>query len=154
MTPDDTLSQFEFETAPFTPAELAAIMDYRGAIEGIPDSLTETGPDEMRAAATAFGTAGGRKLLADQCDALTAWYLALDTALAELLTCTTEATRYSTAAARFLKAESTAYHQARHHFEHSVTVFLLDRDTTPLIGNYPPRTNRLNLAMQSLEWED
>lgn len=154
MTPDDSLSQFELDTEPFTPAELTAIMGYRAAIEGIADAIMETTPAEIKAAGAVFGADGARKLLADHGDALNSWYYALDAALAELLTCTTEATRYSTAAARFLQAESAAYHSARQQFEHTVTVFLLGRDTSPLTGNYPPRTTGLNLAMQSLERED
>lgn len=35
MTRDETLSQFEVQTDPFTAAELATIADYRKAINGI-----------------------------------------------------------------------------------------------------------------------
>lgn len=148
---DDTLSHFEYGTEPFTATELAAIMNYRKAIDGIPETITETDKEALGAVATAFGTEAFRSMLSDHGDALNTWYLALDSALAELLTCTSESTRYSTAAARFLKATADEYHQARHHFEHTVTVFLLDRDTSPLTGNYPPATSTLNLPMQSLE---
>ncbi|PRH81082.1 hypothetical protein C6N75_00620 [Streptomyces solincola] len=150
---DDTLSHHEFDTEPFTASELTAIMGYRKAIEGIPDAIMETTAAEMGAAATAFGPAAAKSLLTDHGDALNTWFLALDQALAELLTCTTESTRYSTAAGRFLTAEAAAYHRARQHFEHTTTVFLLGRDTTPLIGNYPRFTSSLNLPMQCLEDE-
>ncbi|MGA5411601.1 hypothetical protein ACPCSC_30640 [Streptomyces lavendulocolor] len=150
---DDTLSHHEFDTEPFTTTELTAIMGYRTAIEGIPDAIMETTPAEMGAAATAFGPAAAKNLLTDHCDALNTWFLALDQALAELLTCTTESTRYSTAAGRFLTAETAAYHRARQHFEHTTTVFLLGRDTAPLTGNYPRFTSSLNLPMQCFEDE-
>jgi hypothetical protein len=150
---DDTLSHHEFDTEPFTATELAAIMDYRTTTEGIADAIMETTPAEMGAAAKAFGPTAARNLLDDHCDALNTWFLALDQALAEMLTCTTESTTYSTAAARFLKAEAAAYHRARQHFEHTTTVFLLSRDTTPLAGNYPRFTSSLNLPMQCLEGE-
>lgn len=150
MNDDDTLSHFEYDTEPFTTSELAAIMDYRKAIDGIPDAITETDRPALDTVTQAFGAEAFRSLAADHCDALNTWYLALDQALAELLTCTTESTTYSTAAARFLKASAEEYHQARCHFEHTVTVFLLARDTSPLTGNYPPLTDRLNLGMQTL----
>lgn len=46
-------------------------------------------------------------------DNMNTWYLALDRALAELLRCTTESTKYSVAATRFLMFESSVYHQMR-----------------------------------------
>ncbi|MET9528221.1 hypothetical protein [Streptomyces coeruleorubidus] len=148
---DDALSHFEFETEPFTQSELAAIFDYRKAIEGIGDSLAEIEPKQFAALGATFGSPAVQSHLSDLADCLNTWYLALDQALAELLTCTSDATRYSTAAARFLEAEAKAYHQARQGFEHAVTVFLLSRDTRPLEGNYPPLTTSLNLAQQTLE---
>ncbi|MFD9248424.1 hypothetical protein [Streptomyces bottropensis] len=151
MYDDDTLSHFEFETKPFTASELTAIFDYRKAIDGIGDALTEIEPKEFTVLGVAFGSEGVQNHLNDLADCLNKWYLALDQALAELLTCTSEVTRYSTAAARFLTAEANRYHQARQSFEHAVTVFLLGRDTRPLLGNYPPATNSLNLAQQTLE---
>lgn len=143
---DDTLSHFELDTAPFTGAELGAIMAYSEEVNGIPDALDMTvgelrdGPQDV-----------SRTLLTESAGALNHWYLTLDTALADLLTCTDESTHYSTAAARFLQAETAAYHRSRQHFEHITTVFLLGLDTRPLEGNYPQETNSLNLAMQSLD---
>ncbi|WP_433860185.1 hypothetical protein [Streptomyces kronopolitis] len=110
MNDDDTLSHFEYDTKPFTTTELAAIMDYRKAIDGIPEAITETDRAALDTVTKAFGSEAFRSLAADHCDALNTWYLALDQALAELLTCTTESTTYSTAAARFLKAAAEEYH--------------------------------------------
>ncbi|MGW0757135.1 hypothetical protein ACWD1Y_11705 [Streptomyces sp. NPDC002814] len=148
---DDNLSHHEFDTEPFTQSELTAIFDYRKAIDGIGDALTESTAKEFTALGVTFGPKAVKSHLNDLADCLNTWYLALDQALAELLTCTSEATRYSTAAARFLTAEANAYHQARQAFEHAVTVSLLGRDTRPLEGNYPPFTTSLNLAQQTFE---
>ncbi|MGW0562906.1 hypothetical protein ACWDZ4_20360 [Streptomyces sp. NPDC003016] len=148
---DDTLSHYEYDTEPFTATELAAIMDYRNAIDGIPDAITETDGAALGAVSQAFGVEAFRSLLSDHADALNTWYLALDSALGSLLTCTSEVTTYSTAAARFLKAAADEYHQARQHFEYTVTVFILGRDTSPLTGDYPPATCTLNLGMQGLD---
>ncbi|MGW7090059.1 hypothetical protein ACWGH2_42120 [Streptomyces sp. NPDC054871] len=147
---DDTLSHFELDAEPFTTTELAAIMDYRKAIDGIPDAITETDRTTLDTVA-GLGSEAFRELTTDHCDALNTWYLALDQALAELLTCTAESTTYSTAAGRFLTAAADEYHRARRHFEYTMTAFVLGRDTSPLTGNYPPATSALNLGMQSLE---
>ncbi|MEU1221352.1 hypothetical protein [Streptomyces microflavus] len=144
---DDNLSHFEYDTDPFTQAELQAIMAYRAEVDGIPDTLDGLTAEELKQGSALLT----RTLLTECAGCLNHWYLALDTALADLLTCTTEVTRYSTAAARFLRAESTAYHRTRQRFEYATTVFLLDLDTRPAEGNYPRETNTLNLAMQSLE---
>ncbi|MFF0754362.1 hypothetical protein [Streptomyces sp. NPDC004267] len=146
---DDTLSHHELDTDPFTGAELGAILNYRTAIEGISDSFTEIDPQDF-VTLGAFGPNAVRDHLGDLANCLNTWFLALDTALSELLTCTAKATRYSTAAARFLKAETASYHQARQEFEHAVTVFLLGRDTSPM-GDYPRFTSTLNLGQQTLE---
>ncbi|MFI9052422.1 hypothetical protein [Streptomyces sp. NPDC053427] len=150
MNDDDTLSQFEFETDPFTAAELAAITGYRKAISGISDLLEGIEPKDLIRLGPGLDATGVRYLLAQMADGLNTWYLALDQALAEMLTCTAESSRYSRAATRFLKFESAVYHQTRQAFEHAVTVFLLGRDTRPT-GNYPPATITLNLPMQTLE---
>ncbi|MER7937900.1 MULTISPECIES: hypothetical protein [unclassified Streptomyces] len=150
---DDTLTQFEYETEPFTAVELEAIFDFRKATEGFRDSLEPYEPKELVALGAAYGAKGVQSLISDHANCLNSWYLALDTLLASLLTCTAESTHYSTAAGRYLKAEASAYHHARQTFEHAVTVFLLGRQTGPL-GNYPPPTNSLNLAMQCLDTAD
>ncbi|MFD3815150.1 hypothetical protein ACFWRZ_08790 [Streptomyces rubiginosohelvolus] len=143
---DDHLSHHELDTEPFTASELQAIMAYRAEVDGIPDALDMTA-DELKGRQETIV----RALLAESAGALNHWYLTLDTALADLLTCTTESTRYSTAAARFLKAEAAAYHRTRQHFEHITTVVLLGLNTCPIEGNYPKDTNTLNLAMQTLD---
>lgn len=150
---DPTLSQFEFDTDPFTEAELAAIAEYRKASEGIYDALSGIRPEDYIPLGAGLDATGVRYLLATSADSLQRWYLALDQALAELLTCTTESTRYSTAASRFLKSESAKYHQTRQSFEYAVTVFLLGRHTGPN-GDYPPATVTVNLPMQTLQGYD
>ncbi|MFC8640059.1 hypothetical protein ACFUC2_04785 [[Kitasatospora] papulosa] len=145
MTHDDTLSHFEHDAEPFSAAELEAIMAYREEVDGIPDALDMTVESLNEGNPTVV-----RALLGESAGALNHWYLTLNKALAELLTCTAESTGYSTAAARFLKASADEYHHARQRFEHTVTVFSLGRDTSPE-GDYPRATNRLNLAMQSLD---
>ncbi|MEU9495872.1 hypothetical protein AB0D73_29345 [Streptomyces sp. NPDC048215] len=146
----DELSHHEFDTAPFTVAELDAIHRYRAATAGIPDSFDGFDLEHLHWHVSEFGAARTRQMLRSQATTLNAWYLAVDAALGDLLTCTTEATRYSTAAGRFLRQESAAYHRARQDFEHTVTVWSLGLNTRPE-GDYPLPTRTLNLPMQSLE---
>ncbi|MGW9031564.1 hypothetical protein ACWGQ5_47645 [Streptomyces sp. NPDC055722] len=149
MTHDETLSQFEVQTDPFTAAELAAISAYRevvnsieNRVEGIqPQNLIQLGPGDQTAV---------RYLLARMADFMNTWYLALDQALADLPTRTAESTKYSKAAERFLKLESARYHKTRQDFEYAVTVFLLGRHNGPT-GDYPPVTFTVNLATQRLQ---
>jgi hypothetical protein len=150
---DENLSHFEFDTDPFTGAELAAITAYRKTISGIRDMVEGTDPQELIRLGAGLEAPGARHLLTHLANGLNTWYLALDTALAELLTCTAESTTYSVAVKRFLGAESGAYHQARHEFEYAVTVFVLGLRTGPT-GSYPPLTVALNLPMQSLAGYD
>ncbi|MFJ5143016.1 hypothetical protein [Streptomyces sp. NPDC088707] len=147
---DDTLSHHEYDTEPFTAGELAAILNYRKAIEGFEDTFSETEAQDFTTVGV-FGTAAVQDHLSDLANCLNSWFEALDAALAEMLTCTAEVTRYSTAASRFLKAETQTYHESRQRFEHAVTVFLLGRDTAPLLGNYPRFTTTLNLGQQCLD---
>ncbi|MGW4348991.1 hypothetical protein ACWEL8_28515 [Streptomyces sp. NPDC004690] len=149
MTHDETLSQFEIQTGPFTAAELAAIADYRKTINGIGDLVEGIQPQNLIRLGPPDAT-GVRFLLAQMADNMNTWYLALDRALAELRTCTTESTKYSVAATRFLKFESSVYHQTRQAFEYAVTVYLLGRHNETA-GDYPPNTFTLNLAMQTLQ---
>ncbi|TKA01168.1 hypothetical protein [Actinacidiphila oryziradicis] len=149
MTHDDTLSQFEIGTDPFTAKELAAISDYRKAINGVGDLVEGIEPKDLIRLGPGLDATGVRYLLAEMADGLNRWYLALDKALAELLTCTAGSTGHSVAAKRFLKFESSVYHQTRQAFEYAVTVFLLGRDNGPT-GNYPPATFTVDLARQSL----
>jgi hypothetical protein len=151
---DETLSHYQIGADPFTEAELTAIAEYRDAINGIRDMVEGTQPRDLKSSLGAgLEAPGARHLLTHLANGLNTWYLALDTALADLLTCTTESTTYSVAAKRFLGSESGAYHQARQEFEYAVTVFALGLPTGPT-GNYPPLTVALNLPMQSLAGYD
>lgn len=146
----DDLSQHEFETEPFTVAELDAIARYRGETAGIPDSFDAFDLEHVHWHVSEFGRPQTFAMLQAHACFLNSWYLAVDAALGDLLTCTEEASTYSTAAARFLTAESGTYHRVRQDFEHTVTVWSLGLHTQPT-GNYPLPTRTLNLPMQSLE---
>lgn len=147
---EDNLSHHEYDTAAFTAAELHAIADYREATAGIPDLFPELDLDHVHWHVSELGREATYAMLREHAAYLNTWYLALDAALGDLLTCTEKSSAYSTAAARFLKAESDIYHRARQDFEHTVTAWSLGLDTRPT-GDYPPPTRTLNLGMQTLE---
>ncbi|MCL3994892.1 hypothetical protein [Streptomyces lavenduligriseus] len=149
MTHDESLSQFEVQTDPFTPAELAAIADYRKAINGIGELMEGIQPQNLIRLGPPDAT-GVRFLLAQMADNMNTWYVALDRAVTELRTHTSESTKYSVAATRFLKFESSVYHQTRQAFEYAVTVYMLGRHNKS-DGDYPPNTFTLNLASQTLQ---
>ncbi|MFD3328573.1 hypothetical protein [Streptomyces sp. NPDC058701] len=107
---DDDLTVYEYKTAPFTSAELEAIARYREATAGAPDTLDGFELAHVHWHVSEFGSTETYPVILSLATTLGSWYLALDAALADLLTCTTESTTYSTAAARFLKAESETYH--------------------------------------------
>ncbi|MFB8120534.1 hypothetical protein ACFQ6U_13845 [Streptomyces sp. NPDC056465] len=146
----DDLSHHEFGAAPFTVAELDAIHRYQSGIAGIPDSFEGFDLEHLHWHVSEFGATRTRQMLRSQATTLNTWHLAVDAALGELLTCTAEATRYSTAAGRFLRQESDTYHRVRQDFEHTVTVWTLGLNTRPT-GDYPLPTRTLNLPQQSLE---
>ncbi|WP_330335611.1 hypothetical protein OHS33_38920 (plasmid) [Streptomyces sp. NBC_00536] len=147
---DDVLAVHEYETQQFTPAELEAIARYREATAGIPDTFDGFDLAHVHWHVSEFGPTQTYPMIRSLATTLGNWYLALDAAIGDLLTCTTESSTYSTAAARFLKAESETYHQVRQDFEHTVTVWSLGLDTSAT-GDYPPATRTLNLPGQSLE---
>ncbi|MFJ2225576.1 hypothetical protein ACIOFY_36740 [Streptomyces anulatus] len=147
----DELSHHEFETAPFTAAELNAIMRYREATAGVPDCFDCFDLKHVHWHVSEFGRPQTAAMLRSQAELLNTWYLAIDSALGGLLTCTAEASRYSTAAARFLRQESDSYHRTRQNFEHTVTIWTLGLNTRAAQATYPPPTRSLNLPMQSLE---
>ncbi|MGW3627799.1 hypothetical protein [Streptomyces sp. NPDC000880] len=152
MSPEtyDELAAHEFETDLFTVTELDGIARYREETAGIPDSFDCFDLAHVHWHVSEFGTEQTYAMLRSQATSLGAWHLALDSALGSLLTCTSESSTYSTAAGRFLKAESDTYHRTRQDFEHTVTVWSLGLDTSAM-GNYPLPTRTLNLATQSLE---
>lgn len=146
----DELAHHEFETTPFTAMERETLVRYKEETAGIPDSFESFDVEHLHYHVSEYGLSATTMMLRQQADALNTWYLALDSALGGLLLCTSESSTYSTAAARFLRQEGGTYHQTRQDFEHAVTVWTLGRNTRPM-GDYPPITRTLNLAMQSLE---
>ncbi|MFN1193343.1 hypothetical protein ACK03K_34330 [[Kitasatospora] papulosa] len=146
----DEISHHEFDTSPFTAAELAAILRYREATSGISDSFDCFDLEHVHWHVSEYGSTRTAQMLRSQATALNEWYLAVDAALGDLLTCTAEASFYSTAASRFLQQESAAYHRVRQDFEHTVTVWTLGLNTRPE-GDYPLPTRTLSLPTQSLD---
>jgi hypothetical protein len=81
---------------------------------------------------------------------LNTWYLAIDGLLGDILTCTSEVTRYSTAATRYVRAAAEEYHRTRQNFEHVTTAWSLALLAGGADADYPPATRSVNLSMQTL----
>ncbi|MBM9510006.1 hypothetical protein [Actinacidiphila acididurans] len=145
----------EFETAPLTTGELAAIHAYEAAVagSGIRDCFDCFDVASVRDHETEFGQDATRIMLREYARYLNTWYLALDTLLGDGLTCTTQATRYSTAMIRYITAAADDYHRTRQDFEHTVTTWTLALLTGGADADYPPPTRSLNLPMQILSDE-
>ncbi|WP_369380407.1 hypothetical protein [Streptomyces sp. cg36] len=147
---------WEYECEPFTVAEGAALDEYDSALDGVRESLAWV--REAGDAAQFLRSSVDQDVTevlaasAEYTAHLNTWYLALDSLIAGLLTCTSERTFYSTAAARCLKAQAAEYHEHRTGFEYAVTVAALGVDNT-VMGNYPSPTRSLDLAMHSLSCE-
>ncbi|MEU4039761.1 hypothetical protein [Streptomyces collinus] len=92
-------------------------------------------------------------MLREHAKMLNTWYLALDALFGDILTCTSEAARYSTAAARFIRATADDYHRTRQDFEHVVPVWTLALLTCGAEADYPLPTRGVDLAMQTLTTE-
>jgi hypothetical protein len=144
-------THYEYDTDPFTPAERHGIDRFETAVEtsGIRDCFDGFDADSIRDHATEFGELGARSLLREYAGYLKEWYLAVDGLIGDMLTCTSEYSRYSTAAARYLRDKAADYHRTRQDFEYAVTVWTLGLDPSPL-GDYPLPTRELSLGMQGL----
>lgn len=147
-------THYEYDTDPFTPGERSGIARFEQAVEtsGIRDCFDQFDADAIRHHAGEYGEPAARDLLREFARYLNDWYLAVDGLIGDMLTCTSEATYYSTAAARYLRAKTAEYHQTRQDFEYAVTVWTLGLDPAPL-GNYPSATRNLSLGMQALTTE-
>ena len=154
MTATVERTHYEHDTDPFTPGERHGINRFEAAVEtsGIRDCFDQFDADSIRHHAAEFGELGARSLLREYAAYLKQWHLALDGLLGDMLTCTSEYSRYSTAAARYLRDKASDYHRTRQDFEYAVTVWTLDLDPSPC-GDYPPATRGLDLGMQELTAE-
>lgn len=96
------------------------------------------------------GREATQAMLREHADMLNTWYVALDQLLSDMLTCTTRATFYSTAAQRYIQAAADEYHQTRREFEHHVTAWSLGLAPGGTDGTYPPQTRGVNFLTQCL----
>lgn len=149
------LDIYEHDTEAFTPAETRAIFDYEAAVHGsgLRDCFDSFTIEHVRWHETEFGQDMTRDMLREHAQMLNRWYLAVDSLLGDILTCTSEATRYSTAAARYIKAAADDYHQTRQNFEHVTTIWSLALLTGGADADYPPPTRAVNYPMQTLTTE-
>ncbi|MGY4936029.1 hypothetical protein ACWD7T_34060 [Streptomyces sp. 900116325] len=146
------LDIYEHETEAFTPAETRAIFDYEAAIHGsgLHDCFDSFTIESLRSHETEFGESETRSLLREHAGMLNTWYLAIDALLGDILTCTAEVTRYSTAASRYIQAAAADYHHTRQDFEHATTIWSLALLTGGAEADYPPPTRAVNYPMQTL----
>jgi hypothetical protein len=146
------LETYEQDTAAFTAGETRAIFEYEAAVQnsGLRDCFDTFTVEHVRWHETEFGQDTTRDMLREHASLLNTWYLAIDQLLGDILTCTSEVTRYSTAAARYIKAAADDYHQTRQNFEHVTTAWTLALLTGGADADYPPRTRAVNYPMQTL----
>jgi hypothetical protein len=149
------LDVYEHKTDPFTPAETHAIWKYQGPVHGsgLRDCFDLFTIEHIRWHETEFGQDATRDMLREHAKMLNTWYLAIDALLGDILTCTSEVTRYSTAAARFIKAATDDYHRTRQDFEHVTTIWTLALLTGGADADYPPPTRAVDYPMQTLTTE-
>jgi hypothetical protein len=154
MTATRELTHYEYDTAPFTPGETQGISRFEAAVyeTAIHDCFDQFDADSIRDHTAEFGELAARSFLKELAGYLNQWHLAVDGLIGDLLTCTSEYSRYSTAAARYLKDKAEEYHHVRQDFEYAVTVWTLGLDPAPM-GNYAPATRGLDLGMQALSYE-
>jgi hypothetical protein len=146
------LELYEQDTEAFTAAETRAVFDYEAAVtgSGLRDCFDSFTAESVRGIETDFGQEATRDMLRQYAGMLNTWYLAIDRLLGDILTCTSEVTRYSTAAARYVQAAADDYHRTRQAFEHTVTVWTLALLAGGPDADYPPSTRAVNLPMQTL----
>lgn len=149
------LELYEFETEAFTPGETRAIFDFEAAVHGsgLRDCFDVFDVEHVRWHETEFGQDATRDMLREHAKMLNTWYLAIDGLLGDILTTTSKVTRYSAAAARYVRAAADDYHRARQNFEHVTTVWSLALLAGGPDADYPPATRSVNLSMQTLSDE-
>lgn len=146
------LELYEHNTEAFTPAETRAIFDFAAVVHnsGLRDCFDSFTVEHVRWHETEFGEDVTRSMLREHAGMLNTWYLAIDSLLGDILTCTSEATRYSTAAARYVRAAADEYHRTRQNFEHVTTIWSLALLAGGADADYPRATRSVNLPMQTL----
>jgi len=146
------LEIYEHETEAFTPAETSAIFDYEAGVHGsgLRDCFDSFTVEHARWHETEFGQDTTRDMLREHAGMLNTWYLALDRLLGDILTCTSNATKYSVAARRYVEAAANEYHRTRQNFEHVTTAWTLALLTGGAEADYPPPTRAVNYPMQTL----
>ncbi|KQZ12063.1 hypothetical protein EES45_35670 [Streptomyces sp. ADI97-07] len=92
-------------------------------------------------------------MLREHAGMLNTWYLSIDALLGNILTCTVEYTRYSTAASRYIKTAAEKYHRTRQNFEHVTTIWSLALLAGGADADYPPPIRDVNYPMQTLTVE-
>lgn len=152
----ETLSEFEQAGETFTSAEIEAIGYFTANVHdsGLRDCFSAVlDIDHLSWHESEYGTELTRSMLREHAGMLNAWYLALDGLMGDILTCTTEFTRYSPAATRYVKAAADDYHQARQSFEHVTTLWALALNTGDPNATYPPATRSVNFMLHALSSE-
>lgn len=149
------LGIYEQGTESFTSAEMHAIFDFESAVTngGLRDCFDSSSRDLIREHQREHGERLTRDMLREYAKMLNLWYLALDQLLADILTCTDEVTRYSTAARRYIATAASDYHRTRQDFEHAVTAWSLGLLTEGVNADYPPATRSVDYTMQALTGE-
>jgi hypothetical protein len=135
-----------------TYGEKAAIGRYEGVVEkgGLRDGFDLFDLTYLQWYAREFGPGNTRLMLKEQAKLLNEWHEAVDALLAEMLTCTTEYTRYSSAAVDYIRSAVSEYHRIRQDFEYAVTTWVVDATVGGVDADYPPLTRSVNLMTQSL----
>lgn len=149
------LEVYEHDTKSFTSGERKAVLAFQEAIHdsGLRDCFDSFTIEHVRWHETEFGPGMTRDMLREHAKMLNAWYLEVDRLLGDLLTCTSEATRYSTAAQRYVAAAADEYHRTRQGFEYTVTAWTLALPVDTVNSEYPPPTHAVNYFMQTLSTE-
>lgn len=149
------LEIYEQDAEVFTAGELVAIHEFSSAVyeSGLYDCFDSFDLRGMRSHEAEFGHDATLDMLRGYGGMLNTWYLAIDTLMSDILTCTSEFTRYSKAATRFIGVTVDEYHRTRQEFEHNVTVWSLAFLSEGADANYPPATRSVNYPMQCLSDE-
>ena len=142
----------ERDTDVFTSGEKAAVSDFEAAVHvsGLHDCFSAFDVGHIRWHEGEFGRDATRTMLREHAQMLNTWYLALDRLLGDILTCTSDVTRYSGAARRYVADAADLYHRTRQDFEYAATVWSLTLSTEGLEASYPPPTRSVNYPMQTL----
>lgn len=147
----EALAEYERAGETFTLSEVKVIGEFVSSIQnsGLRDCVESITVEHVSWHESMHQTDLTRIMLREHAKMLECWYLALDQLLGEVLTCNSEVTRYSPAAARYVEAATRDYHRARQGFEYVTTVWALALNYSPASA-YPPPTHSVDLLTQSL----